>query len=500
MNYRVVLREALHRRLADHLSSGFRGGDLQEEACLALWRPGDGCNRYTGILGEVVLPQDGDRDLHGNVTVQGGYLNRVVDRALQVNAGVAVLHSHPEPGWQALSGMDEDTEGTIVAPFVRETGLPLLGLTMGSDAVWSARFWQRSRGGRFEPAHCTDVRRVGPRGTRCDSPPGAYPPYARRPGLVRTLDCWGLGAQARLARTHVCVVGAGSVGSIVIEALARTGFEEITIIDEDLVEEKNLDRLIYADRYCVGLLKADLAVARARRVSTAGRPVVRAVPLSIRTERAYRMTADADVIVSCVDNAEAREILNHVAYANCLPLIDSGVLVDSEERLLSAKWRVHLVGPDMRCLRCRSQYTSSDARDERMGLKRRGRYVDGEADDGLEPGQNTIAFCGVVAAEAMRMLVRYAIGEDWWHDADAKAGLWAFEHRFVEAETEPFEHPGQCVASCEFARTRVGRGAGGRPPYPFADEPGHGRAERAGRAYKTTRMKIARALAAIRGT
>ncbi len=493
------MRESLHRTLANHLSSGFRGGDVQEEACLALWWPGDGCNCYSGILGEVMLPQAGDRDLHGNVTVQGGYLNRVVDRALEVNAGVAVLHSHPGPGWQALSGMDEDTESTIVAPFVRETGLPLLGLTMGSDAVWSARFWQQKKHGRFEPEHCTDVRRVGSRGMRCDSPPRAYPPYIRRPGLVRTLDCWGLSAQARLARTHVCVVGAGSVGSIVIEALARTGLEQITIIDEDLVEEGNLDRLVYADKYCVGSLKADLAAARVRRVSTARRPVVHAVPLSIRTQRAYRMAADADLIVCCVDNAEAREVLNHVAYANCLPLIDGGVLVDSEKRLLSAKWRAHLVGPDMRCLRCRGQYTSSDARDERVGLRHRGHYVDGMRDDGPEPGQNTIAFCGVVAAEAMRMLVRYVIGEDWWHDAGGMAGQWSFEHRFVEAETESFEHPGQCVASCEFARERLGRGAGGRPPYPFANQHVNGLLARAGRRWRSARSRMARAMATLGG-
>ena len=499
MNYRVVVREALHRELADHLSSGFRRGGLQEEACLALWRTGDGYNRYTGILDEVVLPEGGDRDLHGNVTVQGGYLNRLVDRAVRLNAGVAVLHSHPGPGWQALSGMDEDTERTIIAPFVRETGLPLLGMTMGLDGVWSARFWQRLGAGRFKPAHCTEVRRVGPRGTRCDSPPGAYPPYARRLGLVRTVDSWGLAAQARLARTHVCVVGAGSVGSIVVEALARTGFEEVTIIDEDLVEEKNLDRLIYADRHCVGVLKVELAAARARRVATARKPVIRAVPLSIRTERAYRVAADADIIVCCVDNPEAREILNHIAYANCLPLIDGGVLVDSTERLLSAKWRVHLVGPDMRCLRCRGQYTTSDARDERAGLRRRGRYINHEADGGPEPGQNTMVFCGAVATEAMRMLVRYVIGEAWWHDADSKSGRWAFEHRFVEAETEGFEHPDRCVASCEFPRTRLGRGVGGRPPYPFADEPRVGVARRIELTYRSARMKIARAVAALRG-
>ena len=497
MNHRVVLREALHRQLADHLLSGLRRGGLQEEACLALWRSGDGFNRYTGILADIVLPEDGDRDLHGNVTVHGGYLNRVLDRALKAQAGVAVLHSHPGPGWQALSDMDDDTERNIVSPFVRETGLPLLGLTMGSDGVWSARFWQESGRGRIAPAHCTEVRRVGPRRTRADCAPGAHPPHARRSSLVRTVDSWGIDAQARLARTHVCVVGAGSVGSIVLECLARTGFEQITVIDPDLVEDRNLDRLIYADRHCLGLPKANVAAAHLRRISTARCPVVRPVPLSIRTERAYRLAADADLIVCCVDNAEAREVLNHLAYANCIPLIDGGVLVESRDRLLSAKWRVHLVGPDMQCLRCRGQYTSGDARDERMGIRRHGRYINDDAPDGPEPGQNTIAFCNLVAAEQMRMLVRYAIGEDWWHDGTSTAGGWSFEHRFVEAETEPFEHPGRCVASCEFSHLRLGLGDGGRPRYPFTDEPQDNWAARMTYRYQQLRMRFGRAKSAL---
>lgn len=214
MNHRVVLREALHSQLTDYLLSGLRRDGLQEEACLTLWRRGDGFNRYTGILADIVLPEDGDRDLHGNVTVHGGYLNRVLDRALKAQAGVAVLHSHPGPGWQALSDMDDDTERKIVSPFVRETGLPLLGLTMGSDGVWSARFWQESGSGRIAPAHCTDVRRVGPRRTRADCAPGTHPPYARRPSLIRTVDSWGIDAQARrLAHTSASSERATSVQS-----------------------------------------------------------------------------------------------------------------------------------------------------------------------------------------------------------------------------------------------------------------------------------------------
>ena len=473
MIHRVVIREAIHLKLVDHLLSHFQGEDAQEEVCFALWYPGDGTHRYTGILGELMLPIAGDRDLHGNVTVHGKYLNRIIERALAVNAGVAVLHSHPEAcGWQDLSRVDDDTEREVILPFIRETRLPLLGLTLAENEFWSARFWREPLVGEVQLDHCNDVRRVGPRKSSADSPPFAYPTYTRRTILKRTIDSWGLAAQERLARTHVCVVGAGSVGAMVLESLARTGIEQITIIDPDEVALHNLDRLVYADRFSVGLRKADLAAAHVRRIATASLPVVRAVPLSIRNERAYCLAADADLIISCVDNAEARDVVNHLAYSNCLPLIDGGVDVDSPKgHLRSARWRVHLAGPDMRCLRCRNQYTSSEAADERQGLRHQGRYINQDESSNPEPGQNTFAFCNLVAAEEIRILLRYVVGESWWHDTNPTSGLWCFEHRFVDACTETFKHPSACVSSCEFAYKRLGLGKLGRPSYPFPPEP-----------------------------
>ena len=50
---------------------------------------------------------------------------------------------------------------------------------------------------------------------------------------------------------------------------ARTGVEQITIIDSDDIALHNLDRLVYADRFSVGLRKVDLAAAHIRRIATA---------------------------------------------------------------------------------------------------------------------------------------------------------------------------------------------------------------------------------------
>ena len=95
------------------------------------------------------------------------------------------------------------------------------------------------------------------------------------------------------------------------------------------------------------------------------------------------------------------------------------------------------------------------------------------------------------------MLVRYLIGEDWWHDGAGTAGQWSFEHRFVEAETEPFEHPSRCVDSCEFTHGRLGLGEGGRPAYPFAEETRKAWRGRLMHWYRHVRMKVGRAVAGL---
>ncbi len=63
---------------------------------------------------------------------------------------------------------------------------------------------------------------------------------------LRTVSAWGARQQADLVRLRVGVIGAGSVGGFVGEALTRSGFEDVVLIDFDHIEEKKLDRLLYA--------------------------------------------------------------------------------------------------------------------------------------------------------------------------------------------------------------------------------------------------------------
>lgn len=77
---------------------------------------------------------------------------------------------------------------------------------------------------------------------------------ARRFGGLDRL--YGEGARVRLqAHAHVMVVGVGGVGSWAVEALARSGVGELTLVDLDHVAESNINRQLQATSLTLGMEK-----------------------------------------------------------------------------------------------------------------------------------------------------------------------------------------------------------------------------------------------------
>ena len=176
---------------------------------------------------------------------------------------------------------------------------------------------------------CKKVRVVGQRSYRIYANDNVAAAPKRKRVLKRTFDTWGHQAQDTIARLKVGIIGVGSVGCIVAEAIARVGITEVLLIDPDRVKEHNLDRLLYGTSKDIGKRKVDLAAKVMQRNAAAEKIRITALALSIHNETAYKAAVDCDILFSCVDRPVARDVLNYIAQAHLIPVIDGGVAVET---------------------------------------------------------------------------------------------------------------------------------------------------------------------------
>ncbi|MFI7590232.1 ThiF family adenylyltransferase [Micromonospora sp. NPDC049359] len=138
-----------------------------------------------------------------------------------------------------------------VTTVVNGTAMPLadavIGLLTGRGLVLTAQaaagdLWL-SDGSRVDLAEVVipsgNLIRLRPRPARAGTAELLHDRQARRFGQL---------GQESLSRLRVAVVGLGAVGSILVEFLARLGVGGPVLIDDDIVDETNLPRLLAAER------------------------------------------------------------------------------------------------------------------------------------------------------------------------------------------------------------------------------------------------------------
>src|ERR1051326_2105676 len=186
----------------------------EEDLLFGLWSPSVGTSRTTALVHTPLYPEEGDRQTHGNASFNRQYVERALSEATKGSCGICLLHSHTGPGWQGMSEDDIVAETRIAGPVESVKGLPLVGLTLATDGVWSARFWRYKSGKKFSREWCASVRTVGER-LRVSFADKIIPPPKFRELFRRTATVWGRENHRTLARLTIGIVGLGSVGSIV---------------------------------------------------------------------------------------------------------------------------------------------------------------------------------------------------------------------------------------------------------------------------------------------
>lgn len=140
-------------------------------------------------------------------------------------------------------------------------------------------------------------------------------PFESRTALVL-----GEEGVARLHAAHVVLFGVGGVGGYVAEALARAGVGRLTLVDDDVVAESNLNRQLIALACTLGRPKVEAAAERIRQIN----PDCRVEPLAVfyGPDTADRVPlAGADYVVDAVDTVTAKLEIIGRARAAGVPVV-----------------------------------------------------------------------------------------------------------------------------------------------------------------------------------
>lgn len=125
----------------------------------------------------------------------------------------------------------------------------------------------------------------------------------------------------KLNNNKIVVIGVGGVGSIIPISLVRTGIKKITIIDKDKVDPSNLNRQIAYNINDIGKLKVDALYSHLYEIQDDIK--ITKIPAKIDVNFDFNVFDEADYIIDCIDDIEAKVLIAKESFKRNIPLISS---------------------------------------------------------------------------------------------------------------------------------------------------------------------------------
>ncbi len=130
----------------------------------------------------------------------------------------------------------------------------------------------------------------------------------------------GADAMIKLKNARIAVFGIGGVGSYVCEALARAGVGAITLVDNDVVSQTNINRQLVALQSTVGVAKTKVMRDRIKDINPD--TDISEVNMFYLPENAEDFSVDGySYIVDCIDTVSSKLSLIERAYNSGIDII-----------------------------------------------------------------------------------------------------------------------------------------------------------------------------------
>ena len=156
--------------------------------------------------------------------------------------------------------------------------------------------------------------------SRPDSPTVTEDYLSRFSGISRL---YGIASLKRFSKAHVMVVGLGGVGSWALEALARSGVGQFTLVDLDDLCLTNTNRQIHATSDTIGQSKAIVLAKRILQINPEARCNVEQTFYSAKNSKDL-LSDTPDAVVDAIDSVHAKCHLLATCHKKNIPIITSG--------------------------------------------------------------------------------------------------------------------------------------------------------------------------------
>ena len=380
-SFQVRFPAHLYQRLISHLfqpNGGEHGAVVS--AATAMTESGPRL-----LVREVFIAEEGHdyvAGVRGHRMLAASFVRQQILHCRDNGLAYVAVHNHGRGNRVAFSDVDmESHERGYPALLAIGRGIPVGALVFASAAA-AGDIW-------LADGQRTDVSEVVVTGTPLTRLHPNGHQQAPLAGLLydRQARLFGNAGQAALVGMKVGVVGAGGVGLMLVEFLARLGVGHLVVVDPDVVEVSNLPRLIGArigDTGDEGRRRRPLSkVSLARRLVHAANPTSEfdGIRGKFEDDGVARAFLDCDYIFLAADSMRARFLFNAIVHQYVIPGAQLGAKVRVDRatgQVIDAFGVSRPVTPGRGCLWCNGLITAAGLQAESAtpDEARAQRYVD----------------------------------------------------------------------------------------------------------------------------
>ena len=181
----------------------------------------------------------------------------------------------------------------------------------------------------------------------------------------RTIQAFGERTYNSLNNLSVGVIGCSGTGSPTIEQLVRLGVKKIVLVDPDLIEEKNLNRILNST-----MEEAKRKFSKVSVLAKAIKNIGLGTSVEIFQNNLYdnikvvKALIECDILFGCMDSVDGRHLLNQLCSFYLIPYFDIGVKLEADGKgsIDQICATVNYIQPGKSSLISRGLYTIEDLR------------------------------------------------------------------------------------------------------------------------------------------